>query len=204
MIAASRAAGRDVRLDADLGGGDDDRGDADRPRLWRRRGIAAAIAAACRRRGGARARVRQRRPADLGVETAAQQIGFFGALSFADQRDLLEEMVEPIAPARAARSLRRDWVRGNVEASATRSATRRRCSTMLDPRRNRALDRLADAPARPAGHHLFAVGAGIWPAASVVDAAHARGHAASLIASCSLRICRPNFVAIIRSTRRHR
>lgn len=99
-----------------------------------------------------------------GVETAAQQIGFFGALSFADQRGLLEQMIDAHRAGETAAddASELDWVRGDVDSLAD-SLGREEMPPMLYETlitsRNRAwTDWLIARLDRP-GTILFAVGA---------------------------------------------
>ncbi len=97
-----------------------------------------------------------------GVETAAQQMSFFGGLSFADQRALLELMVDDYRGGADARGLdEREWARGNVEAIAIEAEEMPAALyDALITRRNIAwTDWLAARLERP-GIVLFAVGAG--------------------------------------------
>ncbi len=98
-----------------------------------------------------------------GVETVAEQIGFFSSLSFADQRRMLESMVDAYREGAAAAQdfSELDWVRGNFDALAIDAAGMPRpLYEALLPRRNRAwTDWLIARLDRP-GTVLFAVGAG--------------------------------------------
>jgi uncharacterized protein YbaP (TraB family) len=97
-----------------------------------------------------------------GVETVAEQMGFFRGLSFAAQRELLESMVDDYRSGRTHESAdEQDWVRGDVDAIAIdRSEMPGALYDVLLPRRNRAwTDWLIARLERP-GTLLFAVGAG--------------------------------------------
>lgn len=97
-----------------------------------------------------------------GVETVADQIGAFATLSFADQRRMLESMVDAYRGGIAVEDVSElDWVRGNVDAIAIDAAGMPGpLYEALLPRRNRAwTDWLIARLDRP-GTVLFAVGAG--------------------------------------------
>lgn len=99
-----------------------------------------------------------------GVETVAQQMGFFSGLSFAQQRELLEAMIDDYARASAAREdrdLLNAWVRGDPDGVVISNADMPGALyDVLLPRRNRAwTDWLIARLDRP-GTILFAVGAG--------------------------------------------
>jgi uncharacterized protein len=100
-----------------------------------------------------------------GVETTAQQLGFFAGLSFASQRELLEQMIDDYRRGGlAAEDGEADlhaWVSGRPEAIAiTSEAMPPALYEALLPRRNRAwTDWLIARLDRP-GTVLFAVGAG--------------------------------------------
>jgi len=97
-----------------------------------------------------------------GVETAAQQMGFFAAMSFAEQRGFLESMVDEYRRGSAAPDTigEDDWVRGDVDSIAVESrAMPGPLYEALLRRRNAAwTDWLAARLERP-GTLLFAVGA---------------------------------------------
>ena len=102
-----------------------------------------------------------------GVETAAQQMGFFGALSFADQRAFLDAIVDAHSSGEGLERLRETgdigqnaWVRGNVQAMAAMTEELRGpLYDVLLRRRNAAwTDWLIHRLDRP-GTLLFAVGA---------------------------------------------
>jgi uncharacterized protein YbaP (TraB family) len=96
------------------------------------------------------------------VETMEEQMSFFGGLSFADQRALLEAMIDSYRSGVTAVGVsERDWVRGNVDALAIdRTGMPPMLYDVLLPRRNRAwTDWLIARLDRP-GTVLFAVGAG--------------------------------------------
>jgi len=97
-----------------------------------------------------------------GVETATQQLGFFGAVSFAEERQLLEEMVDAHRSGETSVDISEiDWVRGDVEAIAIgRDVMPAGLYDALITRRNRAwTEWLIQRLERP-GTVLFAVGAG--------------------------------------------
>lgn len=100
-----------------------------------------------------------------GVETVAQQIGFFSSMSFAGQRELLEQMIDEYQRGGLQRGDGRTdlhaWVSGRPEAIAipTDGLPPPLYEALL-PRRNRAwTDWLIARLERP-GTVLFAVGAG--------------------------------------------
>lgn len=110
-----------------------------------------------------------------GVETTAQQLGFFANLSFASQRELLEQMIDDYrryaagadageARAGAAEDGEADlhaWVSGRPEAVAiTNEAMPPALYETLLPRRNRAWTAWLIARLERPGTVLFAVGAG--------------------------------------------
>jgi uncharacterized protein len=99
-----------------------------------------------------------------GVETVAEQIGFFSNLSFAQQRELLEAMIDDYARASAERidpDFLDAWVRGQPEGVVIGTADMPgMLYDVLLTRRNRAwTDWLIARLDRP-GTILFAVGAG--------------------------------------------
>lgn len=99
-----------------------------------------------------------------GVETAAQQMRFFRVLSFAEQRALLEAMVDAwsagVSPGSGGDIGQNDWVRGNVQAMAAMTGEMRGpLYDVLLVRRNAAwTDWLIHRLDRP-GTLVFAVGA---------------------------------------------
>ena len=98
-----------------------------------------------------------------GLETMAESIGFFGNMSFAQQRELLEAMIDGYAREgnREDLDLLDAWVRGNPEGIVIDADDMPAMlyETLL-PRRNRAwTDWLIARLERP-GTVLFAVGAG--------------------------------------------
>jgi len=104
---------------------------------------------------------RARRPVS-GVETARQQVGYLAGESFADQRQMLEQMVDAYGSGETIDDIdESDWVQGNVEALAMERADMP--GTLYDAlivRRNAAwTDWLQRRLERP-GTVFFAVGAG--------------------------------------------
>src|SRR6185295_16280252 len=99
-----------------------------------------------------------------GVETASQQLRFFRVLTFAEQRELLEDIVDAYSAGMAmggdGEIGQSDWVRGNVPAIARETeALRGPLYDVLLRRRNAAwTDWLIHRLDRP-GTLLFAVGA---------------------------------------------
>jgi len=99
-----------------------------------------------------------------GVETVAEQMGFFSSMSFADQRRMLESMVDSYREGTATQDTTElDWVRGDVDAIAASIDDMGMPGPLYEaliPRRNRAwTDWLIARLDRP-GTVLFAVGAG--------------------------------------------
>jgi uncharacterized protein len=99
-----------------------------------------------------------------GVETVAEQMGFFSNMSFASQRELLEAMIDDYARAEGVRTdsdLLDQWVSGHPEAiDITDETMPVMLYDVLLTRRNRAwTDWLIARLDRP-GTVLFAVGAG--------------------------------------------
>ncbi|HST37790.1 MAG TPA: TraB/GumN family protein [Allosphingosinicella sp.] len=99
-----------------------------------------------------------------GVESVAEQIGFFRNLSFTQQRELLEAMIDDYARASAEESdpdFLDAWIRGRPEGIVIRNEDMPGVLyEVLLPRRNRAwTDWLIARLDRP-GTILFAVGAG--------------------------------------------
>lgn len=108
-----------------------------------------------------------------GVETVAEQLGFFGTMSFTAQREMLEEMVDAHAsgesvPFDAGES---GWVSGDVDSIAEEMLTMNRdLYDVLLIRRNAVwTDWLIARLERP-GTVLFAVGAGHLAGADSVQA----------------------------------
>ena len=97
-----------------------------------------------------------------GVETVAQQMGFFSGLSFAAQRELLESMVDDYRSGRTHDSAdEEEWVRGDVDAVAIeRSEMPGPLYDVLLPRRNRVWTEWLIARLDRPGTVFFAVGAG--------------------------------------------
>jgi len=114
---------------------------------------------------GLEAEFRARNRPISGVETMAQQLGFFSAMSFASQRELLEQMVDDYQrgglEADDGEADLHAWVSGRPEAIAIPSeAIPPALYEALLPRRNRAWTEWLIARLDRPGTVLFAVGAG--------------------------------------------
>lgn len=128
---------------------------------------------------------RERRKPISGVETVAQQLGFFSSMSFAAQRQMLEEMVDAHASGEGAPFDPNEsgWVSGDVDSIAEEMRTMNPdLYEVLLTRRNAVwTDWLIDRLGRP-GTVLFAVGAGHLAGADSVQAMlEARGFAVTRI-----------------------
>jgi uncharacterized protein YbaP (TraB family) len=99
-----------------------------------------------------------------GVETVAQQMGVFASLTFADQRRMLEQMVDAYRKSGSDGPVEigeGDWARGNVDAVALRrdAAQNDPFYEAILPRRNAAWTAWLAARMERPGTLLFAVGA---------------------------------------------
>jgi len=97
-----------------------------------------------------------------GVETSAEQMGFFGAMSFAEQRRMLEDMVDAWRAGESSADISElDWVQGNVEAlGIDREDMPESLYEALITRRNAAWTLWLQERLERPGTVLFAVGAG--------------------------------------------
>ena len=145
---------------------------------------------AARRRGGARPRVPRRRPADLGVETAADQIGAFRGMPLAVQQAMLDETVDAYAQRRRGRAIPTRPTGSAAISTASppeiEAACRRRCSTRWCAAATAAWTDVAGSRGSTGpGTVLFAVGAGHLAGRDSVQSMLARG----LRRVCGICLC---------------